>query len=55
LIHWEGGTTVLAGPVADQAALYDLLIKMRDLGLTLLSVNCTASASRCEAERIKSG
>ena len=33
-----GGVTVLAGPVADQAALYGLLAKVRDLGLPLLSV-----------------
>ncbi len=30
--------TVLAGPVADQAALHGLLAKIRDLGLPLLSV-----------------
>ncbi len=32
------GTTVMTGPVADQPALYGLLIKLRDLGLPLLSV-----------------
>jgi hypothetical protein len=31
-------TTVIAGPVADQAALHGLLGKIRDLGLPLLSV-----------------
>ena len=30
--------TLLTGPVADQAALYGLLTKIRDLGLPLLSV-----------------
>jgi hypothetical protein len=34
----EGGVTVLKGPVADQAALHGLLIRIRDLNLTLLSV-----------------
>ncbi len=34
----EEGQTVLTGPVADQAALYGLLRKVRDLGLPLLSV-----------------
>ena len=34
----EDGTTVLLGPVTDQAALYGLLGKARDLGLTLISV-----------------
>jgi hypothetical protein len=32
-----GGATVIAGPVADQAALHGLLAKVRDLGLPLLS------------------
>jgi len=33
------GDTLLTGPVADQAALYGLLKKVRDLGMPLLSVN----------------
>jgi hypothetical protein len=33
------GTTLLTGPVIDQAALYGLLKKVRDLGLLLISVN----------------
>lgn len=32
-------TTTLTGPVADQAALYGLLSRIRDLGLALVSVN----------------
>ncbi len=32
------GTTVIAGPVADQAALHGLLQRVRDLGLPLISV-----------------
>ncbi len=34
----EGGETLLTGPVVDQAALYGLLKKVRDLGMPLLSV-----------------
>jgi len=30
--------TVIAGPITDQAQLYGLLVKVRDLGLPLLSV-----------------
>ena len=37
-ISTEGGETILTGPVADQAALHGLLIRIRDLNLTLLSV-----------------
>ncbi len=33
------GQTLLSGPVSDQAALYGLLKKVRDLGLALVSVN----------------
>lgn len=36
----DNGETLLTGPVADQAALYGLLRKVRDLGLPLLSLNC---------------
>jgi hypothetical protein len=42
--HAPDGATTLTGPVADQAALYGLLDKARDLGLTLLAV------AQCEPE-----
>jgi hypothetical protein len=35
----ENGNTLLIGPVIDQAALHRLLRKVRDMGMTLLSVN----------------
>ena len=38
LSHQEDGTTLLVGPVPDQAALHGLLMRVRDLGLTLLAV-----------------
>jgi hypothetical protein len=34
----EDGTTVISGPIADQAALHGLLQQVRDLGLPLISV-----------------
>jgi hypothetical protein len=34
------GTTVIHGPIADQAALHGLLQKVRDTGLPLVSVIC---------------
>jgi hypothetical protein len=35
----DNGETLLTGPVVDQAALYGLLRKVRDIGMPLLSVN----------------
>lgn len=35
----ENSDTLLSGLVADQAALHGLLKKVRDLGMTLVSVN----------------
>ncbi len=35
----ENGDTLLTGPVVDQAALYGLLKRVRDLGMQLISVN----------------
>jgi hypothetical protein len=35
----DNGDTLLTGPVVDQAALYGLLKKVRDLGMPLVSVN----------------
>jgi hypothetical protein len=32
--------TILQGYIVDQAALYGLISRIRDLGLTLLSVKC---------------
>ena len=37
-ISHEGCETILTGPVADQAALHGLLIRIRDLNLTLLAM-----------------
>jgi hypothetical protein len=40
LTRQDDGTTVIVGPVADQAALHGLLQKVRDAGLPLVSVIC---------------
>ena len=39
MTHEEDGTTILVGQMTDQAALFGLLDKVRDLGLLLISVN----------------
>ena len=38
ITHDAEGNTLLAGPVSDQAALYGLINRLRDLGMTLLAV-----------------
>jgi hypothetical protein len=38
ITHEADGATTMTGPVRDQAELHGLLIKIRDLNLTLLSV-----------------
>jgi hypothetical protein len=39
------GTTVLTGPIRDQAALFGVIAGIRDLGLALLSVQCDEEGS----------
>ena len=34
------GEAVLSGPLPDQSALYGILNRIRDLGLTLVAVSC---------------
>jgi hypothetical protein len=43
-INSDGKTTVITGAVADQAQLHGLLHRIRDLNLTLISVNKLDSA-----------
>jgi hypothetical protein len=40
--------TILVGPVPDQSALHGLLAKIRDLGLSLQSVECLPSEKNQE-------
>jgi hypothetical protein len=40
----DTGETILSGPVVDQTALHGVLIKIRDLGLPLLSLTRTEKA-----------
>jgi hypothetical protein len=44
ITHRSDGTSLLSGPLLDQSALHGLLLKVRDLGLQLLSL------SRIEAQ-----
>ncbi len=38
ITHDDGGTTLLSGEIEDQAALHGILVKIRDLGLILVTV-----------------
>jgi hypothetical protein len=50
------GTTTLSGPVRDQAALQGLLLKVRDLGLGLVSVNpIELNQDECHATKHSAG
>jgi hypothetical protein len=48
----DSGDTLLTGPVVDQAALFGLLRKVRDLGLPLLSVN-QVSLGQADTSEVK--
>ena len=50
LVHQSDGSTVLRGPVADQAALHGLLNGIRDLGLSLISVRQEAAGAEPSLE-----
>jgi hypothetical protein len=41
LTYTDTGDTLLTGSVRDQASLYGLIAKMRDLGVKLMAVNFT--------------
>jgi hypothetical protein len=43
--------TVLTGPVADPAALYGLVSRLRDLGVTLIRMHPTESEDEMEEGR----
>ena len=48
--HEANGDTVLSGPVSDQAALHGLLARVRDLGMTLVSLSSTLSTQSQSSE-----
>jgi hypothetical protein len=39
VICLPNGSTLITGSLADQSELYGLLMRLRDLGITLISVN----------------
>jgi hypothetical protein len=49
--HLPDGNTELSGPVVDQAALYGLLNRARDLGLTLVAISLQTEANKKRDEQ----
>jgi hypothetical protein len=45
VVQADDGTTELVGPLVDQAALFGLLARLRDLGATLLLVEDLSAAT----------
>ncbi len=45
------GDTLLTGPLADQAALHGVLMRVRDLGIPLVSVTRTTNAGHDQAKK----
>jgi hypothetical protein len=45
------GEAVLVGPLADQAALHGVLMKIRDLGLPLLAITTIAPNQSADSEQ----
>jgi len=50
ITHESNGDTILSGSVRDQAALHGLLARVRDLGLSLVSVNQAEPAYKPNGE-----
>jgi hypothetical protein len=48
----DNGETILSGPVVDQTALHGVLIKIRDLGLPLLSLTRTETGRENESNSL---
>jgi len=46
LTHEHDGTTTLRGDVHDQAALHGLIAKIRDIGVTLISITAINAPTR---------
>ncbi len=46
ITYLEDNSTLLSGPLPDQAALFGLLERIRDLNLNLISVACNSPSAR---------
>ena len=51
IAHNDEGETMLSGQIRDQAALYGIIAKIRDMGLFLISVKYTAGESTQQSSK----
>jgi len=50
ITHESDGTTTLRGPLPDQAVLHSILLKIRDMNLTLIIVRKVNDANQNEVD-----
>src|SRR5690242_3738652 len=55
IVHEPSGTTMLSGPLPDQASLFGVLLKISRLGLTLLSLHTNEIADDSLAKTLERG
>lgn len=53
VVHESEGTTLLTGQLPDQAALYGVLLTIRRLGLSLLSLETGKAAAHEKPEELR--
>ena len=51
IAHNDKGETILSGQIRDQAALYGIIAKVRDMGLSLILVKFMAGESTQESSK----
>ena len=50
IIHRSDGVTTLRGPLPDQTVLHSILLKIRDMNLTIINVRQVNDANQVESD-----
>jgi len=50
IIHKSDGATTLRGPLPDQTVLHSILLKIRDMNLTIINVRQVNDANQVESD-----
>jgi hypothetical protein len=53
IMHLPNGNTLLSGPVIDQPALHGIIARIRDLNLTIVSINKSIHPKSDEIQEMK--